>query len=48
MFQDLAEMVQDQGETINLLENNIGDTKDNTKETVSELKTSLANESPNI
>jgi hypothetical protein len=37
-------MVQDQGETINLLENNIGDTKDNTKETVSELKTALANE----
>lgn len=48
IFQNLNELVQQQGQTLNKFENNIGDTKENTKETVSELKQALQNESPTI
>lgn len=48
IFQNLNDLVKQQGQTLNRFEDNIGDTKGNTKETVSELKQALQSESPTI
>lgn len=38
IFQNLNDLVKQQGQTLNKFEDNIGDSKENTKETVNELK----------
>lgn len=48
MFQSLNEIVNQQGQSLDRLENNIIDSKQNTKETVDELKEAVKNEKPNI
>ena len=48
IFTNLNELVKQQGQTLNRFEDNICDTKENTKETVKELKTALENESPTL
>jgi t-SNARE complex subunit (syntaxin) len=48
MFQSLNDIVVQQGQTLNRLEDNICDAKGNTKDTVSELKEALKNESPSL
>lgn len=48
IFQNLNDLVKQQGQTLNKFEDNIGDSKENTKETVNELKQALQNESPTL
>ena len=48
IFQNLNDLVKQQGQTLNRFEDNIADTKQNTTETVSELKQALHNESPTL
>lgn len=42
MYATLNEIVQEQGETLNKIEDNCAQTKNNTKETVSELQKALS------
>lgn len=44
MYETLNEIVQEQGETLNKIEDNVVCTKSNTAKTVSELKKALKNE----
>ena len=48
MFKNLNEIVSQQGQVLNRLEDNIVDTKDNTKDTVIELQETIKNEAPTI
>ena len=48
MFQNLNEIVMQQGQTLNKFEDNIQETNKNTQESVLELKQAVKNESPTL
>lgn len=48
IFQNLNELVVQQGETLTRLEDNLLDTKGNTGDTVDQLKQAVKNEKPNL
>ena len=48
MFSSLRDIVHQQGQTLDRLEDNITDSKSNTKDTVSELKEALKSEAPTL